>query len=1083
VTLHVLSPESQDAESRRVIREMLGETMLVEAGAGTGKTRALVDRYVALVRSGCHVEELIAVTFTEKAAAELRDRIRADLERAEPGGEGGIREALASLDRAQISTIHSFALNLLRPLAAEHAINPNFELHDATAAERRFLDRWHAFLEATGEDAGACDVVTRVLGLGLTTRDLEQLAHALWTEGALTELLAERPLSALPPEALDLSVLRAHLIGLHLAGVPESDLLRANIEAFIHKLDELLASRAEDREALLAAAVSAMYVTRNGQAANWGGKNQREHARDVCHAVCQALNDNLRDTRTHALSQLMPLMVRFVMQDVRDRLRDGELIFDDLILRLRNLLRDSPRARNALRARCKAMLIDEFQDTDPLQVDIAMAFARDPETGALEPGRLFLVGDPKQSIYRFRRADMAIYAATRADVERAGGQLPELALNRRSRGVILEFVNATFASIIGDGDQPAIQPPYRPVYAERQDDLAGPGVAWIGGSLEGQAGGVRTHEARQIAAWCREMLARGWSISTTAGSHAARYRDIAILVPTRPILQPLERALADAGVPFRVDGGSLIYATQDVRDLINHLTAIDDPTDDIAVVAALRSPAYACSDVELAEYKLGGHTFNYLAPGLEGVEGRVAPALLDLRALHLSRGGSLAELVARVVGSHRTVEAGMYDTGNRNAFRRARFVIEQARAFEADQPESLRALVEWLERRAADAILDQEGSGLDDDEDAVRVLTIHGSKGLEFPIVFVAGMGASPNTRPAILSVERTSGDVAVSIGARGRGNFTLGPVDELIAQEALHLQAERDRLLYVAATRARDHLVLSLYHPAKARKSAAQRLIEARACELAAELPELPAATYVAPRIPFADLHVESSDLDDQAFATERNELVEGASRFRVTSATALGRLRVADEPERDDDTEPWARGRAGTHRGRAVHAALQVLPWNADQPTIQALARAQAVAEAIPDEANRIADLLRRALGTEAAARARQSRRAQREVPFAVVEGDITLEGFVDLLLENDDGVEIVDWKTDAISPEAIPRRLQDYTLQAGLYVLGIEAAIGRPVQQVTYVFVSSGQEVSPGAPADLARRARERLHYSEL
>ena len=159
----------------------------------------------------------------------------------------------------------------------------------------------------------------------------------------------------------------------------------------------------------------------------------------------------------------------------------------------------------------------------------------------------------------------------------------------------------------------------------------------------------------------------------------------------------------------------------------------------------------------------------------------------------------------------------MYDTGNRNAFRRARFVIEQARAFEADQPESLRALVEWLERRAADAIMDQEGSGLDDDEDAVRVLTIHGSKGLEFPIVFVAGMGSAPNTKPATLTVDRTSSTVAVSIGARGRGNFTLGPVDELVAQEALHLQAERDRLLYVAATRARDHLVLSLYHRAMA--------------------------------------------------------------------------------------------------------------------------------------------------------------------------------------------------------------------------------------------------------------------------
>jgi hypothetical protein len=407
-------------------------------------------------------------------------------------------------------------------------------------------------------------------------------------------------------------------------------------------------------------------------------------------------------------------------------------------------------------------------------------------------------------------------------------------------------------------------------------------------------------------------------------------------------------------VPYRVDGGSLIYATQDVRDLINHLTAVDDPTDDIAVVSTLRSPAYACSDVEFAEHKLGGRTFNYLAPGLENLEGRVASGLLDLRALHLSRGGSLAAMVARIVGSHRTVEAGIYDTGNRNAFRRVRFVIEQARTFEADQPQSLRALVEWFERRAADAIMDQEGSGLDDDEDAVRVLTIHGSKGLEFPIVIVAGLGSAPNTKPAILSVDRTSSTVAVSIGARGRGNFTLGTVDELVAQEALHLQAERDRLLYVAATRARDHLLLSLYHRVRAQNTAAQRLIEARACELAAELPELPAAISDAHRVPFSDLHVESSDFDDVAFGVERDELVDSASRFRVTSATAL--RGCASPTNRSARTRP-SRGRVdeqariaaarstrpsrccpGTRTRRPFKRSRKPRPWRKPFPTRRA-------------------------------------------------------------------------------------------------------------------------------------------------
>jgi ATP-dependent exoDNAse (exonuclease V) beta subunit len=196
------------------------------------------------------------------------------------------------------------------------------------------------------------------------------------------------------------------------------------------------------------------------------------------------------------------------------------------------------------------------------------------------------------------------------------------------------------------------------------------------------------------------------------------------------------------------------------------------------------------------------------------------------------------------------------------------------------------------------------------------------------------------------------------------------------------------------------------------------------------------------------------------------------------VTSATALGRHAGAAESEREDDTEPWARGRAGTHRGRAVHAALQVLAWDADDGTIHALAQAQAVAEAIPREARRIARLLQRALASGAAARARTARRAQREVPFALTHGEVTLEGFIDLVLEHEDGLEIVDWKTDALSSDAVAARLQQYTLQAGLYVLGIESATGRPVRRVTYVFVDPGVEVSAGVPAELARRARERL-----
>jgi len=1079
VTSQPQSHADHDEATRRLIRELLDETLFVEAGAGTGKTRALVDRYVALVLAGRRVEELVAITFTEKAAAELRDRVRAELEQRLSAGEGDralLLAALEGLDRAQISTIHAFALDVLRPFAAEQGIDPSFSVLDEVAAERRFQQRWRAFLEDAGSDPAVRDTVGRSLALGLTTRDVQHLARDLWGHGAIADALQAAPPAPPPVPSLDLQGLRRSLLALDPGRVPEDDRLRQRIEAAITCLDDLIAAPEGEADALLAARAGALQSGQYGQVPNWGGRQRVVEARDALARVVEALQAALAARRSAALAELLRIVLRFVAEESTARSREGQLMFDDLIVRLRDLLRDSPDARRRLRSRYRALLIDEFQDTDPLQVEIALAFARDPASGRIEPGRLFLVGDPKQSIYRFRRADMAVYTATRREVEADGGTLPQLVLNRRSRGSILRFVNEALARVIGDGARPEVQPPYQPVHAEREEDLDGPDVAWTGGELAAPAREARRHEAAQVAAYCRAALAQGWQVWDRAlgARRPARFRDIAVLVPTRTILQPLERALTAAGVPYRVEGGSLIYATQEVRDLINCLTAIDDPTDDIAVVAALRSPAYACSDVELAAYRLDGGTFNYLSPALEAAPGRVAEALRDLRRRHEGRAGPLAALVERFVGERRLVEAGLYDAGNRNAFRRARFVIEQARAFESDGPQGLRAFIEWLERRAGAAVLDHEGAGLDDDEDAVRVLTVHAAKGLEFPIVFLAGLGVGPANQYDVLGFDRRTGAVSVSVGSRTRGaHFKLGPVDAIEEQEKAHEAAERDRLLYVAATRARDHLVLFLYHQQRANHTLAQRLIAAGVRGAAAELPALPEIAG-AGLAPFAGLDVEPPAVADADFEAARAALVAAAAPAPVTSATALR----AAEGEREDESEPWARGRAGTHRGRAVHAALQVLPWDADAETVTALARAQAVSEAVPAEADRIAELLRRALAMDVTARARAARRALREVPFALVQDGVTLEGFVDLVLERDDGLEVVDWKTDAVPAAAVPRRLEEYRLQAGVYVLGLEAATGRRVRRVTYAFVDPAVEASPGEPAALAADALARL-----
>jgi ATP-dependent helicase/nuclease subunit A len=369
-------------------------------------------------------------------------------------------------------------------------------------------------------------------------------------------------------------------------------------------------------------------------------------------------------------------------------------------------------------------------------------------------------------------------------------------------------------------------------------------------------------------------------------------------------------------------------------------------------------------------------------------------------------------------------------------------------------------------------------------------MTVHGAKGLEFPIVILAGLAAAPNTSqyPTYLA-DYAHERVGVHTGTRGgRRIFALGEYDGLRATEMAHEQAEMDRLLYVASTRARDHLIVSLYHK-QGRASCAQRVIDNGAQEHAPEL-DVPAAITAIGGSRLVGLTVELPDgLDRARFGDERATLVSVATTRRFTSATAIQKRKEADDggvvhkrdekPEKTDASEPWSRGRAGTRLGRAVHATIQSLPLDPDDATIEAFSRAQAVAEAIPQRAAEVARLVRWVVReSEAWSRARSAARALRETPFAARQDGAVLEGFIDLLIETPEGIELVDWKTDQIAAGEVEARLRDYAVQAGLYVHGVQTATGRPVSRVTYVFASARVEASPGEPANLAAAALAEL-----
>ena len=605
--------------------------------------------------------------------------------------------------------------------------------------------------------------------------------------------------------------------------------------------------------------------------------------------------------------------------------------------------------------------------------------------------------------------------------------------------------------------------------------------------MEGNVNEIRQAEAQAIAG----LLAGNdgkWQVldaEATSSSGVERYRpaklsDICILMPKRTGLRILELALDDADIPYRLEGASLIFATQEIRDLVNCLKAIDDPADQVAVVAALRSPAFACSDIELLRFHQSTGSFDYLAER-DLPDDPVADALAKLRRYHEKRMWTpIADLIDRFIRERFLMEAALDHPRTREQWRRYRFMVERARAFAEAGGNSLRPFLEWVDRQAKENAWVTETPVPEVDEEAVRIMTIHGAKGLEFPVVVLAGLHSDRQLPTDRVLFEREGNRVEVGIGARESRIATPG-YEELREKERGLEDDEFVRLMYVGATRARDHLVVSMYRKAGDEKSAAARIsqhIDGRA-DLWEQVAELSPA--VAPprtvRTTEEDPEAHSIEKRDE-WRRQREQVLSRQGRPASVAATRLAK----EEKEEPDPEEPWKRGRAGTSIGSAVHGVLQIIDLEKPQD-IEAMSRSQATAESIPDKVEEVAGLVRNAIESDIVMRAVHSGKLWREVPVAVPVGKGVLEGFIDLLFEEDDGLVVVDYKTDAVgSGEMEEQAVGRYRLQAGSYALAVQRATGKPVKEIVLLFLQPRSERSltdvPRLMEEAERRAEAYL-----
>ena len=836
-----------------------------------------------------------------------------------------------------------------------------------------------------------------------------------------------------------------------------------------------------------------------GQKKNWPDV---DHVRSALDNLADAAASLVAAAHAAVLDQWRGRLASFTLDAAEQRRREGTLEFHDLLVLARRLVRRSAPARRALHERYTHIVIDEFQDTDPIQVEFVTLIATSVDDVGerawtdldVAPGRLCFVGDPKQSIYRFRRADVALFRAA-CEHFAPSGEPVSLVQNFRTVPTVLQWINHVFGALMQGGPSQQ-QPSYEALVAARREREGGDHrVVLLGGPHDDdhRAEMLRSLEANDVVRAIRSMILDGdrWLIEDHGQWRAPRFDDIVILVPSRLSLPALEQALRDADVPYRAEASTLVFDTQEVRQPLIALQAIDDPSDEIATVASLRSTLFGCGDDELLEFVTAGGRWDYrVAPPTSlPIDHPVVESLDYLRRCHDERLWlEPSELLERVLRERRAFELALLHRRPRDVWRRLRFIVEQARQFVEANRGGLRAFLSWAELQRYEGARVHEPLLPELDDNSVRIMTIHSAKGLEFPITIVSGLTAQRGGRRGGVAVHW--GDSMPEIKMSGASTPSFDVLDDF---EQEMDDFEKLRLLYVATTRARDHLVVSAHHVVSANKSARETFAK---MVWEQSLPELDRCCRVLPASDDAPLGFPPSPLESLSGDTpearqqwsDRRAVVLSPPPFTVAATTIAAAIadhrvpveeldvtdaKIIDEASR---TLAYRRGRAGSAIGRAVHAVLQTATLETGVD-IATLARTFAAVEGVPEWTERIAgaaDAARRSVSVQRALAAPQH---WRELFVAAPVAGRAVEGFVDLLFREGDDLVVVDYKTDDLADDAaVDRAVIRYRPQAAAYALALEHTTGRRVRECIFVFTRDGTVVERSVSADELETACE-------
>ena len=1083
--------EIPDYAAREAAESTFDRNVVVIAGAGTGKTTLLVNRLVHLVMKEPRpvpITQVVALTFTNKAAMEMKVRLRERLmwlADPSPGGarqqDGGAvsapelqerygltrdeiaqraRAGLVDLEKAQIGTLHSFAAHLLRLHPLESGVDPDFQEDDGSRFDEHFTPAWDLWIDRELSRQGEHHAQWRRL-LSVTTLDeVRTLTYGLCSE------------------LVDLNLLQTQL---HQGSLQPSVVqwirdLADKAQALLNTYDRPKRRKIEE---MLGAGLSILtHVADKGPSAlqqldgstrDWLSKDVGSKVKDWDEAqfleakrLIQA-SQSFLDIDHTLFSDLLNLLGPLV-ESIRSSFVDkGWLSFDGLLGRARALLHDHPRVREGIKREYRAVLVDEFQDTDPIQYEIILAVSEQlgrHETAwqdmKLDPGKLFIVGDPKQSIYAFRRADIEAFDRVVDKVVQGGGVVQTLTTNFRSAGAVLDPVNEIFDRLFVR--QPLVQPANvrLEVRPQRRASTMEAGVQLLvttpaDANEPFDADLAVRAEGEVLARWLKhEILARP---NMAAGQVALLFRK---LTQADAYLDALRRH----NIPYVIEGEKHFYRRQEVIDLVNVLRVLDHPHDRIAMTGLLRSPLGGLTDRELVEFHeadrmdyLSWSTLDSFAHPRTTVIRRLYEQLACLhRAVPAL---PLADGVQAIFDRLPLLESAAASLHGEQAVANLLKVKQTAAALSDRATMTLGAFIELMVARLEEQPEEAESPLAEESSDAVQILTIHKAKGLEFPVVVLPGLhqGTGRDRTVPPVAHDWSSGIYGLSLGSKR----TIGAV---LAQAkfAVREEAERRRVFYVGMTRAKELLVLSGGKVARAvgettfewlQQIGTGPVGEAATRHVAIGTSIIPHRVVPAPERTWQRRPLAAEDqavsIDVPLMARRWAERKErcgevGTTHWHVTP-TALIRQEGRNRPHVSTQLQLREVGRL---TGVVAHRILE--RWNFSSPAKVLFEQiAPTLQDVLQTEAqsllSAVTDSLHELFATFGASglyeRLRSSQILGREVPFVMPWGDQqVMEGVIDLLYRFDGQLWIADYKTDIVSADQAVVRAEQYRTQGDVY-----------------------------------------------